>query len=44
MIQGIYLEKTITQKDTCTAVFIAAVFTIPYIPLSVLGRTTGMQQ
>ena len=25
---GTYLEKTIIQKDTCTPVFIAAVFTI----------------
>ena len=25
---GIYPEKTITQKDTCTPVFIAALFTI----------------
>ena len=25
---GIYLEKTITQKDTCTPMFIAALFTI----------------
>ena len=25
---GIYLEKTIIQKDTCTTVFIAALFTI----------------
>ena len=25
---GIYLEKTITEKDTCTSVFIAALFTI----------------
>ena len=25
---GIYMNKTITQKDTCTPVFIAAVFTI----------------
>ena len=25
---GIYLEKTIIQKDTCTPMFIAAVFTI----------------
>ena len=25
---GIYLEKTIIQKDTCTPVFIAALFTI----------------
>ena len=25
---GIYSEKTITQKDTCTPVFIAALFTI----------------
>ena len=25
---GIYSEKTIIQKDTCTPVFIAAVFTI----------------
>ena len=24
----IYLEKTILQKDTCTAMFIAALFTI----------------
>ena len=25
---GIYLEKIIIQKDTCTSVFIAALFTI----------------
>ena len=25
---GVYLEKTIVQKDTCTRVFIAALFTI----------------
>ena len=25
---GIYLEKTVTQKDTCTPVFTAALFTI----------------
>ena len=25
---GIYLEKTIIQKDTCTPMFIAALFTI----------------
>ena len=25
---GMYLEKTVTQKDTCTAMFIAALFTI----------------
>ena len=25
---GIYLEKTIIQKDTCTPIFIAALFTI----------------
>ena len=25
---GIYLEKTIIQKDTCTPTFIAAVFTV----------------
>ena len=25
---GIYLEKTITQNDTCTPMFIAALFTI----------------
>ena len=25
---GIYLDKTIIQKDTCTSVFIAALFTI----------------
>ena len=25
---GIYLEKTIIQKDTCTPVFIAALFTV----------------
>ena len=23
---GIYLEKTITQKDTCTLMFIAAIY------------------
>ena len=27
---GIYLEKTIIQKDTCTPMFIAAVFTIAW--------------
>ena len=26
---GIYPEKTIIQKDTCAAVFAAALFTIP---------------
>ena len=25
---GIYLDKTIIQKDTCTSMFIAALFTI----------------
>ena len=25
---GIYLEKTVIQKDTCTLVFIVALFTI----------------
>ena len=25
---GVYCEKTITEKDTCTPVFIAALFTI----------------
>ena len=25
---GIYPEKTMTQKDTCTSVFIAALYTI----------------
>ena len=25
---GIYLEKTVIQKDTCTPMFIAALFTI----------------
>ena len=25
---GIYLDKTIIQKDTCTPMFIAALFTI----------------
>ena len=25
---GIYLEKSITEKDTCTPMFIAALFTI----------------
>ena len=25
---GIHLEKTITQKDTCTPMFIASLFTI----------------
>ena len=25
---GIYLEKTMVQKDTCTPMFIAALFTI----------------
>ena len=25
---GIYLEKTVIQKDTCTPVFIAVLFTI----------------
>ena len=28
---GIYPEKTIIQKDTCTAMFIAALFTIARI-------------
>ena len=28
---GIYLEKTIIQKDTCTSMFIAALFTIDKI-------------
>ena len=28
-LMGIYSEKTIIQKDTCTPVFIAALFTIP---------------
>ena len=28
---GIYLEKTLIQKDTCTPVFIAALFTIAKI-------------
>ena len=28
---GIYLEKTMTQKDTCTPVFIAALYTIAKI-------------
>ena len=27
-LQGIYPDKTITQKDTCTPMFIAALFTI----------------
>ena len=27
-LQGIYLEKIITEKDTCTPMFIAALFTI----------------
>ena len=27
-LMGIYPEKTITQKDTCTPMFIAALFTI----------------
>jgi len=27
-LQGIYPEETMTQKDTCTPVFIAALFTI----------------
>ena len=26
---GIYLEETKTEKDTCTSMFIAALFTIP---------------
>ena len=26
---GIYLDKTLTQRDTCTPMFIAALFTIP---------------
>ena len=25
---GIYLEKTVIQKDTCTSMFIAALFTV----------------
>ena len=28
VLQAIYPEKTITQKDTCTPVFIAALFTV----------------
>ena len=28
---GIYLEKTIIQKDTCTPIFTAALFTIASI-------------
>ena len=28
LLLGIYLEKTIIQKDTCTPVFIATLFTI----------------
>ena len=28
LLLGIYLEKTIIQKDTCTPMFIAALFTI----------------
>ena len=28
LLVGIYHEKTITEKDTCTPVFIAALFTI----------------
>ena len=28
LLLGIYLEETIIQKDTCTPVFIAALFTI----------------
>ena len=28
---GIYLEKTIIQKDTCTPMFIAALFTLTKI-------------
>ena len=27
-LQGIYREETITEKDTCTPMFIAALFTI----------------
>ena len=27
-LQGIYLDKTVIQKDTCTPTFIAALFTI----------------
>ena len=27
-LQGIYLDKTIIQKDTCTPMFIAALFTV----------------
>ena len=27
-LQGIYLKKTLIQKDTCTPMFIAALFTI----------------
>ena len=28
LLRGIYSEKTIIQRDTCTLVFIAALFTI----------------
>ena len=28
LLLGIYLEKTIIQKDTCTPMFIAALFTV----------------
>ena len=28
LLLGIYTEKTIIQKDTCTPIFIAALFTI----------------
>ena len=28
LLLGIYREKTITEKDTCTPMFIAALFTI----------------
>ena len=32
LLLGIYPEKTITEKDTCTLMFIAALFTIAGIP------------
>ena len=35
---GIYPEKTITQKDTCTPMFIAALFTIARTCLNVHDR------
>ena len=32
LLRGIYHEKTITEEDTCTPVFIAALFTIARAP------------